>query len=406
VLYHNGTIVTEAAGQALWLRAAEVVKVGDVWKLTGVPVIVDEKKPVETVGVLVPAISSQSAPTDIAGDSPVEASEEIQTLVAQLQKHDEAMPKDADAKTMVNYHRARHDLCAQIGKASKKLPNREHWYRQAADSIDAAVQTKAYPEGVEALEQYSEAFGKTSWGKKLSAYFKYRAINASFALRVDKEEHAKAQEKYVAELTEFVKAHPDSDDAADALWQLGNGMEFANKDGEALAHYKRLAKDHPKSQFAKKAEGAVRRIEAVGQQARWVGTGAGGYDLDTAQLRGKVVLVHYWATWCEPCKQEMGKIAALREKFGSKGLEVVGICLDSNVEGATAFIKQARLEWPQLLEKGALDGELAVQYGVISLPTMMLVDEDGRVLHRNLQANTLDVEVEKALAKKIATKDK
>jgi thiol-disulfide isomerase/thioredoxin len=404
-LYHNATITVEVAGKAVWLRAPEVVRLGDVWKLTSLPVLIDDKKSVETVGVLVPALDQRAGAVQVADDSPVEASEEVQKLVTQLQQHDETMPKDGEPKALAAYHKQRHVLCANIGAKSMKLANREHWYKQAADSLDAAVQSKGFPEGVGMLEKYSEKFGTYEWGKNLAAYYKYRAINAAFALKAEGAEDGKAQEKYLADLTKFVKDYPESPDAADALWQLGNGAEFAGKEHDALGHYKELTEKHAKSNFAKKAAGAVRRIEAVGRPARWAGAGIDGSSIDTAELRGKVVLVHYWATWCDACIAEVPRLAAAREKFGAKGFEIVGVNIDTDAEKAAGKAKQLQLAWPQLQDKGGLEGELASQFGIVILPTMMLLDESGKVLHRNLQASALEVEIEKALSKKIASKN-
>ena len=403
-LYHNATITVESAGKTIWLRAPEVVRLGDVWKLTAIPLVIDDKKPIETVGVLVPGVDQRAPVAQADGDSPVEASDEVQKLVAELQKHDETMPKDGDQKSIVEYHKARHLLCANIGKASMKLANREHWYKQAADSLDAAVQTKAFPEGVALLERYGDAFAGQKWGAKLASYFKYRAINSAYSLKVDGKDDGKAQETYLADLAKFVKDYPIADDAADALWQLGNGAEFAGKEHDALGYYKKLAEYHGKSNFAKKSAGAIKRLDAVGRPARFAGDGLNGSPVDTAELRGKVVLVHYWATWCDACVAEMPKLANAREKFGAKGFEIVGVNIDTDAQKALAKARQLQIDWPQIQDKGGLDGELASQFGIVILPTMMLLDESGKVLNRNIQANQVDMEIEKALSKKLASK--
>jgi thiol-disulfide isomerase/thioredoxin len=402
-LYHNATITVESAGKPIWLRAPEIVRLGDVWKLTAIPIVIDDKKPVETVGVLVPALDQKVAAAS-EGDSPVESSDEVQNLVAQLQKHDETMPKDGDAQKLVKYHSDRYALCAAIGSKSRKQANIEHWYKQAADSLDAAVQTKGFPEGVGYLEKASARFAEKEWGKRLAAYFKYRAINSAYSLKVDGKEDGKAQEAYLAELGKFVKDYPAADDAADALWQLGNGAEFAGKEHDALGHYKDLAEKHDKSNFAKKAVGAIKRLEAVGRPAHFAGDGMNGSPVDTASLRGKVVLVHYWATWCDACVAEVPKLAAAREKFGAKGFEIVGVNIDTDAQKALAKARQLQLDWPQIQDKGGLDGDLASQFGIVILPTMMLLDESGKVLNRNLQASQLEMEIEKALSKKLASK--
>src|SRR5262249_61786015 len=115
---------------------------------------------------------------------------------------------------------------------------------------------------------------------------KYRAINAAYALKADGKDDGKAQEVYLADLTKFVKDYPSSPATADALWQLGNGAEFAGKEHDALGHYKALVENHAKSNFAKKAAGAIRRIEAVGRPARFAGDGIDGSPVDSAQYRG------------------------------------------------------------------------------------------------------------------------
>jgi thiol-disulfide isomerase/thioredoxin len=408
-IYQNGTISIEANGKSIWLRAPEIVRVGETWKLTSLPVVIDETKPVETVGVLVPAIDqAKFLAATSENDSPVEATEEVQKLVAELQKHDESMPKNGEARKLAEYHVRRHFLCASIGSQSKKLANRLHWYKQAADSLDAAVQTKEYKEGVEKLNQYSEAFAKTQkekqWGGELAAYFRYRAINAGYSLQVDDKDHAKAQEKYIADLSQFIKDFPDSADAADALWQLGNGAEFAGKEHDALGYYRKLSESHADSNFAKKAAGAIRRIESVGRVARFVGTGLHGSQVDSGSLQGNVVLVHYWATWCEACVAEMPKIAALQKKFGGRGLKLLAINLDNDVAKAREAAQRLGITWDHIHENGGLDSEPAVSYGIVIMPTMMLLDESGKVLNRNLNANQLEVEVEKALSKKLASK--
>jgi thiol-disulfide isomerase/thioredoxin len=404
-LYHNATITVEAGGKSIWLRAPEVVRMGEVWKVTAIPVVIDDKKPVESAGVLLPGVDQKLAVAQGDSESPVESSEEVQALVAKLQKHDETMPKEGDAASLVEYHKARYKMCADIGAKSMKLANREHWYKQAADSLDAAIQSKAFPEGVSWLEKISDQFSKVSWGAKLSAYYKYRAINAAYALKADGKEDAKAQETYMADLAEYVKKHPESDDAADALWQLGNGAEFAGKELDAMGHYKTIAEKHEKSNFAKKAVGAVKRLEAVGRPARFAGEGLNGSAVDTADLRGKVVLVHYWATWCEACVADMPKLAAARTKFAAKGFEVVGVNIDTDAQKALAKANELRMDWPQIQEKGGLDGDLSTQFGIVILPTMMLLDESGKVLSRNVHASNLEMEVEKALSKKLASKN-
>lgn len=409
VLYMNATIIADAGGQTVWLRAAEIVRVGDVWKLTSVPTLIEPNKPLETVGILVPAhdAAPPTAAAAAALDPMVEDNEEVRKYVAMLQQHDESLPSDDDATKLVNYHIKRAEICAYIGAKSREMKNREHWYRQCADSINAAVQTGEYEQGINSLSQYSEQFARTSWGKDLAAYYQYRAINSAYAVELSKPsaDHAKAQEQFLTQLTKFLADFPQSSDAGDALWQLGNGKEFSSKVEEAIEAYKKLVAQFPENPIADKARGALRRLEGEGKPFQLVGESlSGGGKLDSSRLRGKVVVVTYWATWCEPCKANMPNLKKLREKFGPQGLEIVGVCLDTNKQAAEAFLRSHGYDWPQIYEEGAMESGPAVQYGVISLPFTMLVDSEGRILDRNVQYQELESQVEKALAQKIATR--
>lgn len=411
VVYGNATVLAEGGGQTHWFRVPEVVKVGDVWKLSDVPAAIDPNKASAAEHVLIP--NNDTVVVSTGGNEPgeglVEDSPEVQKYVQSLQALDQTAPsKDgSDLKKLVAYHIKRAELCAHIGAKSKKLKPREHWYKQTADSLNAAAQTGEYAQGVTTLDQYADQFAKTSWGKNLAGYFKYRAINASYALKLADPagNHQEAQKLFLADLRKFLDAYPENDDIADALWQLGNGSEFSNAEEDAKEFYRKLATKFPKNPAGVKASGALRRLEAVGQPFQLVGTGLGrGAKVDVSAFRGNVILVHFWSTWCEPCKQELPRLAKLRDKYRAQGFELVGVNLDANKAAAENLVRSSNIAWPQIYEEGSMESAPAVQFGIISLPYMMLIDADGRVISKNLQINQLETEVEKAMAKKIASR--
>ena len=296
VLYHNGTIIADIKGKTHWLRASEVVRIGDAWKLTSVPVVIDSQKPTESMAVLVPSLDQKMIAHEGQEDSTVEPTEEIQTLVAQLQKHDEGLPKgEAAPRAMIAYHTKRSELCARIGSKSMKPANREHWYKQSADSIDAAIQTNDYPQGIAILEQYSDQFAKTSWGKRLAAYFKYRALNASYAMEVAKStEQAKVQDKF-RQLVEFIQSVPGvrRRRRGSGRWQR---HEFAKKDHEALLL---AARRRASKTFAKATERSSISTSVVTSPGRQRPRGL--QDTADAKINANRRLL---ATWYKPCKAE------------------------------------------------------------------------------------------------------
>ena len=80
----------------------------------------------------------------------------------------------------------------------------------------------------------------------------------------------------------------------------------------------------------------------------------------------------------------MGRLEKLVAKYGPK-FSPVGVNLDSSAEACEGVLRKSRANWPQLFEKGGLDSPLALQLGILTVPTMILVDEEGSIINRNAQ---------------------
>ena len=120
----------------------------------------------------------------------------------------------------------------------------------------------------------------------------------------------------------------------------------------------------------------------------------GAVDLSSTAYRGKVVLIHYWATWSANCKSDMVLLKDLYAKRGGgRDFQIVGVCLDADAAAAKQFLNQNRFPWNHVYDSGGVDGKLANEMGVMTLPMMLLVDRDGKVVRNNIQAAELDAEL-------------
>ena len=192
----------------------------------------------------------------------------------------------------------------------------------------------------------------------------------------------------------FVAKYPKSSDSAEALLQLGMYQEFVGKTEEASKWYRQLVRDFPSAEPAKKANGALRRLNIVGKPMQLSGTDlVTGRPVDLRSYKQKVVLIHYWATWYEHSKEDMVLLKDFYAKKGGRDFDIVGVCLDHDPAAAKEFLTQNRFAWKQLHEQGGLDGRLANQMGVLTTPLMILVDRNGNVANNNIQIAELEAEL-------------
>jgi thiol-disulfide isomerase/thioredoxin len=331
---------------------------------------------------------NESGQSEVAADGP---SEKVQKMMDELSKLDESVGRSTTEAEQGRLHDRRAELMlALIEEGNEK--DRQQWIRQFADSMSAAAQTGAYPAGVEKLRTMLDKVSKNGDDTSgLVPYIKFRFLTADYGAKLQKPdvEFVKVQAEWLDNLEQFVKDYPKASDSAEALLQLGIAQEFAGQEEKAKRWYNELVSDFDGTPSAVKARGALARIDSVGRVLTLRGKTITGQTDDLAKYKGKYVLIHYWATWCAPCKTDFAELKELYGKY-NKNLAMIGINLDTNVADATDYLSKNKLPWSQLWEPGGLDSRLANELGVLTLPTMILVDDKGKVVNRNVHITELE----------------
>lgn len=138
---------------------------------------------------------------------------------------------------------------------------------------------------------------------------------------------------------------------------------------------------------------------AIGQEAPEINLpDTQGKELSLKSLRGKIVLVDFWASWCGPCRKEMPNVVKAYAKYKDKGFEIYGVSLDQSKDKWLEAIQKDGITWPQVSDLKYWDCEAAKLYNVQGIPFTVLLDKDGKILAKNLRGEELEAALEKALA--------
>ncbi len=269
----------------------------------------------------------------------------------------------------------------------------------------------------------------------------YRFVSAETAAEISRRfdlEKAKALEAYV-------QAHPDAQDAFEALSRMiesfaaagqneraldGLALQYQaipkGKDGvisaaaqnlearvtlfmasknreEAKAVFAQFEKDfdsHPQFQqtnrFRAQVASAILTPRA-GESIEVSFTSLDGENIDLASLKGKVVVVDFWATWCGPCLEELPGLKDLYEKHHADGLEILGLSRDTDGETLQHFITKEKLPWPMHADALPDGKNYAAKYGAFAIPKTILIGKDGKVAATDLFGPQLEAKVEELL---------
>lgn len=355
---------------------------------------------------LLPAdLSAQNAPAPGATAEPPTAGElapfdtadklraHIDALRAGLDKGEQGSEEDA-----LRDARALEDACAEFGRRYPQDPRRYEarlLRLQIASALANVDENRTAPGEEEMLGALREIDAAEDAPAPIRADALFSLLNVDAEMLEHHVADAPKPEAVDARAADFERRFP-GDERRDNVRLIRAKLLTARDPVAAVPRFKELAasKD-PEVAAEANAQVALADVREKGLDLKF--TAVDGREFDLAKLRGKVVLVDFWATWCGPCVQKLPELKAVYDKLHGRGFEIVGISLDADKGALTKFTAAKNLPWPQYFDGKRWENAISSRYGIRAIPRAWLVDKGGRVTDFDVE-DGLEGAVEKLLA--------
>ena len=163
---------------------------------------------------------------------------------------------------------------------------------------------------------------------------------------------------------------------------------------------RRFERENPNSLQAKSFIGNIARIRGVmvGSEAPEIALNdTTGKAVPLSSLRGKYVLIDFWASWCGPCRNENPNVVRMYNKFKDKGFAIYSVSLDQSKANWVKAINNDHLTWTHVSDLKYWQSTAAQQYGVQAIPQTFLIDKEGKIIAKNLRGDALEQKLEEVL---------
>jgi thiol-disulfide isomerase/thioredoxin len=161
-----------------------------------------------------------------------------------------------------------------------------------------------------------------------------------------------------------------------------------------------LSKKYPRDQSVIRFHAVVTQMlgTVIGAEAPDIRLPApDGHEIALSSLKGKVVLVDFWASWCGPCRKEMPNVVKAYAKYKNKGFEIFGVSLDKEKDKWVEAIQVEGITWPQVSDLQYWNSEVVKQYSIEGIPYTVLLDKEGKIIAKNLRGAELDKKLAEVL---------
>ncbi len=207
-------------------------------------------------------------------------------------------------------------------------------------------------------------------------------LNRPAVIRPDQ---AVTLENRIAELVQTNQADP-----AIISFQLARADLMLRFDHETGVAFLRELTQAPDQSLAKAAKARMDKELLIGQPVSLQFTATDGSSVNMSELRGKIVLVDFWASWCPDCIREMPVVRQTYQKYRDRGFTIIGISLDKDEQALANFVARKLIPWPQYFDGKGWENDFARKYGVHAIPEMWLINQRGEVASTDISVEELE----------------
>ena len=324
-------------------------------------------------------------------------------LYAYIKSLDELRPQSQDRAAIIEFLKkfiaARNQACEKILASDAPLEQK----KPAAAILFTTTQMALRigdPQAAKTLAALPEKFEKLNM-PKIAAAARANVVGLNIQMAIAEMPGAPPLNEAIAALEKLMEKDPNAN-MFRLVMSVVDGLSQSGKTAEAIELCKSAEKAFAKSKDEVIVRnlgmlaGIGRRLQLPGNTMIIKGKTLDGKPYDLAKQKGRVVLVQYWATWCKPCLEEIVNILKNYEIYHDRGFDVVGISIDSDKATLEEFLKKDKLPWPILLDSESKESN-AERYGVMGVPTLILVDKQGKVVSLEARGPVLGEELAKLL---------
>lgn len=218
-----------------------------------------------------------------------------------------------------------------------------------------------------------------------------------FSRGYSKKEPSEREAMLRAHADDLARRFPEGRMAVNAYRSL---VRMSGKQGtaDAVGYWSGLT-NSPNAGVRERAVSELRVADSLSKPIEMKFTAVDGREVDVASMRGKVVLIDFWATWCGPCIAELPNVKKAYAKYHAKGFEIVGISLDQakDKQKLIDFTAKHEMPWPQHFDGKGWENEISTRYAISAIPAMFLLDKTGVVISTNARGQKLEDELKRLL---------